>query len=237
LYTPRRTNDLIQQIKPKNDFNTIVEVTNEITLHAAKRLVSSRKVLSLNFASAINPGGRFLKESPAQEENLARSSGLYSTLITKTEMYEYNRTLKTGYYSDYMICSPYVPVYRNDNGELLDTYYKISFITSPDVNAGLVRSRESIAAQNQIHSEMKKRIEKILAIALHHDYHQLILGAYGCGVFKNHPNHVARYFCEVLTNYKFKYQFNHVLFAVLDNSEIKYTFNIFKNILDNCKQK
>ncbi len=58
----------------------IFEVRNETTLNAARRLICEEgfnNVICLNFASAKNPGGGFLKGSGAQEESLARSSGLY----------------------------------------------------------------------------------------------------------------------------------------------------------------
>ncbi|PGP11929.1 TIGR02452 family protein [Bacillus cereus] len=234
LYTPKDTDALLTQIKQDGTNETIIEVTNDSTLNVAKRLRREGfdKVLALNFASARNPGGGFLNGSSAQEESLARSSALYETLISKREMYEYNRKLKTCLYSDYMIYSPNVPVFRNDEGNLLDEPYIVSFVTSPAVNAGIVRSKESMVAQNQINQVMKKRIEKILSLGIHHGYETIVLGAFGCGVFKNNPKDVAEYFKEAIhNNPKLQNQYKKIVFAVLDFSEQKQIHNTFNNVL------
>jgi len=234
LYSPKDTNDLLLKVKPNSDYETLIEVTNETTLSATKRLLAegTEKVLALNFASAKNPGGGFLKGSTAQEESLARASSLYHSLISKEPMYEYNRKLKTCLYSDYMIYTPNAVVFRNDEGKLEDKPYHVSFITSPAVNAGVVRSKESMTAKNQIHSVMKKRIEKILSLGIYQGYDTIVLGAFGCGVFKNKPEDVAKYFKEaIFQNPKLRNQYKKVVFAVLDTSEAKHTYQSFKQLL------
>jgi uncharacterized protein (TIGR02452 family) len=77
-------------------------------------------VLCLNFASAKRPGGGFLGGSQAQEESLARASGLYPCIVQFQEMYETNRRCGTCLYTDHMIYSPQVPVFRDDEGRLLE---------------------------------------------------------------------------------------------------------------------
>ena len=48
-------------------------------------------VVCLNFASTKNPGGGFLRGSQAQEESLARASGLYACISPMTGYYDTTR--------------------------------------------------------------------------------------------------------------------------------------------------
>src|SRR5215472_15160501 len=70
---------------------TQIEVANETTLAAARKLVNEGyRPVALNFALAKNPGGGFLTGARAQEESLARSSGLYACL-NGNPMYDFHR--------------------------------------------------------------------------------------------------------------------------------------------------
>ena len=95
-----------------------IEVRHCTTLQAAQSLVAEMgedRVGVLNFASAKNPGGGFRRGANAQEESLARSSSLYSSLAQTrffTEYYGYNRRGKTGIYSHRIIYSPKVIVFK-----------------------------------------------------------------------------------------------------------------------------
>lgn len=129
------------------DRATRIEVTSETTLAAARRLVDQGlRVAALNFASARHPGGGFLNGSRAQEESLARSSGLYACLVGNP-MYELHQAQHDALYTNYAIYSPDVPVIRTDEGTLLDQPWPCSFITSPAVNAKVVLDRDRRAAR------------------------------------------------------------------------------------------
>lgn len=237
LYSPADEQYIRQELDRKiteNTYNnkTKIEVVNETALHTAERLYTREDysyIACLNFASAKNPGGGFLKGSNAQEESLARSSGLYPTIIQMSEMYETNRRTKTCLYTDYMIYSPDVPVFRDDYGNLLDEPYYVSFITAPAVNAGIVRAREPENV-NRIKEIMKKRIKKIISLGIIHGNQVIILGAYGCGVFRNNPVNIAEYFGEfLLHDTLFKNKFHKIVFSVLDSSEKKVIYETFHN--------
>jgi uncharacterized protein (TIGR02452 family) len=208
-------------------FTTRVEVTGETTLEAAERLAEHHP-LCLNFASAKNPGGGFLSGSQAQEESLARSSGLYATLVPMTGMYEYNRSLGTSLYSDYMVYSPNVPVFRTDDGTLRETPFLASFITAPAVNAGAVEKNEP---QNVrfILPTMTTRLHKLLSVAQTHGHTTLILGAWGCGVFGNSPAVIARLFADAFgPDGGFHGVFKRVIYAVYDSSPSQETLAAFQ---------
>jgi uncharacterized protein (TIGR02452 family) len=230
LYTPEELDQEIAHItaSPAFPFETRLEVTNETSLEAARRLVGAADdpVFCLNFASAKNPGGGFLNGAQAQEESLARSSGLYPTLRAQPQFYAYHRSHASLLYSDHMIYSPAVPVFRDDDGALLDVPYLLSFLTSPDPNAGAINNREE---RQMIPQTLQTRSAKILAVAYRHNYRRLILGAWGCGVFKNAPEVVARTFHAHLSpDGLFYSRFEQIVFAVYDRGAGAPSFNAFK---------
>lgn len=199
-----------------------ISVTGETTFAAARRLVTAegiKEVCCLNFASAKNPGGGFLGGAQAQEEALARASGLYASLKTKQEMYDFNRHHSTLLYTDQMIYTPQVPVFRDDNDELLDQHYCVAILTSPAVNAGALRNNDPERLK-EMEPVMLSRIEKLLSVAVVHGQTTLVLGAWGCGVFRNDPNDIARWFAHhLLHNDTFKHAFRQIVFAVYDISD------------------
>ena len=205
----------------QNPGPTRFDVVNATTLAAARKLVDTRPpgdVVCLNFASAKNPGGGFLSGSQAQEESLARASGLYACISPMTGYYETNRNQPSCLYTDNMIYSPAVPVIRDDDDQLLVVPYAVSMITAPAVNAGAVRANEP---QNvsQVEPTMLGRTEKVLSLAVVHGHRSLVLGAWGCGVFKNDPADVAKWFhFHLCQSGMFARAFDVVVFAVLDNT-------------------
>jgi uncharacterized protein (TIGR02452 family) len=64
---------------------------------------------------------------------------------------------------------------------------------------------------------LHERAERVLAVAAHHGARQLVLGAWGCGVFRNDPAEVAGAFHAHLTG-AFSSAFERVVFAVWDRS-------------------
>lgn len=208
-----------------------IEVTNETTLHAAARLIGEKpdwNVAALNFASARNPGGGFLNGSQAQEESLSRASGLYACLNPQQGYYEANRACRTCLYTDHLIYSPRIPVFRDDHDRLLDTPYSLSIITSPAVNAGAVRKNEPGNVE-RIDAVMRNRIGQVLSVALVHGHRAILLGAWGCGVFQNDPKQVAAWFAEFLaSDGLFSRAFQRVIFAVLDHSSSLATLRPFQ---------
>lgn len=209
---------LVEELNDEKPFKTTYEVTGESTIAAILRLQSEdANLLTLNFASAKNPGGGFLNGSQAQEESLARSSGLYLSQLNAEKYYILHRKIKSPFYSDNMIYSPEVPVFKNDEGEYLDDLAITSFITSPAVNAGVVK-RQQPENEGKVEGAMKTRIKKVLALANNKGHKTLILGAWGCGVFENDPEMIARLFHGVLEA-EFAGKFEKVVFAIYSKDE------------------
>lgn len=225
----RRDAILLDKVLHNTIFEVYNKTVNEVLEETSK---AEQSIFCLNFASAKNPGGGFLGGAQAQEESLSRSSALYPSLLTQRRMYDFHRQLKTCLYSDHMIYSPNVPFFKNDEGENLDQFYTASILTSPAVNAGVIRRQEpeNIA---KIDAFMEARLERILTVAILNGHEVLVLGAWGCGVFRNEAKDVAMYFQKALfENSVFKNRFRKVIFAVYDSSASQENFNCFKNVLN-----
>ncbi len=197
------------------DHETRFEVCNETTFAAGRRLAGLSRVAVLNFASAKNPGGGFLSGSQAQEESLARASALHACLERHMDYYLANRSSGSLLYTDHLIVSPDVPVFRNDDDQLLEEPWNVTILTSPAPNAGAIAKNDP-ASRQQIEPTFRRRIDQVLSAAIAFDHTAIVLGAWGCGVFGNDPQVVARLFGDSLRRGRFQRAFQHVAFAVLD---------------------
>lgn len=208
------------------DRATAVEVTGESSTVAARRLAAdapaeagaagAAPVAVLNFASARNPGGGYVRGAKAQEEALCRASALYETLLQAPEFYAVHRAEVSTFYTDRVIHSPGVPVFRDDRGALMESPFLAGFLTSPAPNAGTILRQEPERAA-EIPGALARRAELVLEVAASHGYQRLVLGAWGCGVFRNDPAHVAEAFRGLLSD-RFAGTFDRVVFAVLDRN-------------------
>jgi uncharacterized protein (TIGR02452 family) len=193
---------------------TAVTVENDVVLDVAARLARKGRVVALNFASATSPGGGFLTGARAQEESIARSSGLYACL-EGNPMYDQHRGRLDAMYSDYVIYSPDVPVFRTDAGDLLEEPYSCSILTSPAPQANALRKYQPERLP-EIEAALRSRIAKVLAAGVAHGHDTIILGAWGCGAFGNDPELVAQLFDEALSG-PFLAAYREIVFAILDS--------------------
>jgi uncharacterized protein (TIGR02452 family) len=171
-------------------------------------------VACLNFASAKNPGGGFLSGAQAQEESLARVSGLYTTLTRfQTDFYDFHQTQRNLLYSDRTIFSPNVPVFGTDEGVWLEEPWTVSFLTCAAANVGALQKNDP-AKLPLVRRVMLQRTRFVLAVAAAQQIEALVLGAWGCGVFRNDPEVIAWLFAEVLAEPNLQGRFAEVVFAI-----------------------
>jgi uncharacterized protein (TIGR02452 family) len=208
-----------------------VEVTNETTLAAARRIVhelgASEAVAALDFASATKPGGGYRNGAEAQEGSLARASALGTCLERVPAFYEHHQRHRHPLYTDRVICSPGVPVFRDDSGRLLGEPYPVTFLTAAAPNAGALADR---GWTGDLDTAVRQRARRVLAVAAGHGHRQLVLGAWGCGVFRNDPAHVATVFADLLRD-GFAGAFTRVTFAVVEGPPGTGTFRTFHDAL------
>ncbi|GAA3457907.1 hypothetical protein GCM10018962_97410 [Dactylosporangium matsuzakiense] len=148
----------------------------------------------------------------AQEESLARSSALYACLRTAREFYDFHRHQHDLRYSDRVIYSPAVPCFRDDRAGLLDAPFRTTFLTAAAPNLGAILTSQPEDAAD-VPAVLRRRATRVLAIAAAHGHRHLVLGAWGCGVFRNVPAEVARAFAEALRAVP---RFDRVVFAIYD---------------------
>lgn len=209
-----------------------IEVRAETTAAAARRLVEvegAGEVAALNFASAKNPGGGFLGGAKAQEEDLARCSALYHCLREQRAYYEANRATDSMLYTDHIIWSPRVPFFRDERLELLPRPFHVGIVTAPAPNAGEHLRREP-GGQAEIQATLERRAERVLRVLATHRQRTLVLGAWGCGVFRNDPREVAEVFAGLLRS-RYARSFARVVFAIHDRSRERATLRAFERVL------
>ena len=218
LISPDEGRKLSSVIKIDITKRAIIEVRNVSTISAIiDKARYGSSVAVLNFASARNPGGGFLKGSMSQEEALAYSSGLYNSQIRHMEYYESNKKCKSMMYTDNAIYSPDVVFFRNADLDLLEKPVTASVLTLPAVNMKQVITKgEDINEANKV---MKYRMRLVLSIFAKNKNKVIILGAYGCGVFGNDPNEIAAWWKDMLIDKSYGCLFDTVVFAVLDKLE------------------
>jgi len=131
-----------------------------------------------------------------------------------------------------------IPVFRNIDYSFLNEPFFIDVIAS-----GAVDLRQSFFHVNEssmyikngeldvvkLMNHTKIKIRFILGAAIRLKYKYLILGAMGCGAFKNPPEIVAQAFSECFKEPLFEGKFKCVTFAILERGENLGT--IFKNKL------
>lgn len=209
FYPENINNDFPINLDENYKLNVVEETSIESIIRLNKE--GKKNIGILNFASAKKPGGGFLNGRVAQEETLARSSSLYYSLIMYPEFY---KNTQSPYYSDNIIFSPDVVFFKDNNGFVIDTPILASVITCAAPNLTNIESID----QEEIKKVFRRRINNVLNVFKENNCKNIVLGAWGCGVFKNNPNDVSKYFKQILNNGTFDNYFESVTFSIYDST-------------------
>lgn len=200
---------------------------------AQKRVAEGvAKVLVLNLASPVHPGGGVRRGARAQEEDLCRKSSLLLSLESKTarRYYDYNKSLHSFMGSDALMLTPSVEIIKDENGVLLDDTVIVSVLTcaAPKVSGGKEGMTET--AYRQL---VYNRIVGMLKSAAFFGYRNLILGAWGCGAYGNDASVISDLFRRALNEldyngFKESDLFDRIDFAVLDRTPSQFNYKQFK---------
>lgn len=210
-------NNLMKTYEIKNDFNKRmkIKVVDEDSVTAIINHVKGGHInMVLNFASYKNPGGQFMSGSKAQEEMLCHESNLYNVIKRFPNYYEWNNKNKNkALYTNRALYSEDILFVRGNEEILCDV------LTCACPNKG-ASQKYCYTTDEQNTKALRSRIEFVLKVANYKQAEVLILGAFGCGVFKQDPIEVATIFKEYL--YKYPQSFEEVYFAIPNKNSQNY---------------
>lgn len=187
----------------------------------------------LNFASYKEPGGMFTQGSHAQEETLCHASFLYNVLSQHQDYYNWNKKhMHNGMYMNRALVSPNVifdqancfAAGRREATVITCAAPNNRYCNEPNINATALSERIGF-----VFNVAGDYIEKIYGCKPKKA--TLVLGAFGCGVFKQDPGMVAYMFRSYIMDH-YADMFTDVVFAIL--STFKNTYYIFENMLRDC---
>jgi len=197
-----------------------ISVIESRSFQAAKELTAEYdRVAVLNFASGTNPGGGVRKGASAQEECLCRISNLYPCLTLRRlweQFYQFHRNLPHRNCSDRIIYSKDITVIKTDTDQpsFTDGWYSVDVLTSPAPNISDIIAPD----WENLRKLFASRIRNILEIAMDNCIEALVLGAFGCGAFRNPPQLVSQVFRSVLEADGYKEHFAKIVFAIIGTS-------------------
>ena len=197
-------------------------VSSKRTFEAASAYAHTMKTCVLNFASASNPGGGVINGSSAQEEALCRCSTLYFNLNTNAMwngFYSPHRAARDPIHNDDAIWTPRVVVFKSDNAfptALPESdWYEVDVISCAAPN---LREHPSNSMNNgdgdrcirlapeKLRAIHEHRLSRILDIASANGEEAVVLGAFGCGAFRNDPAVVAAAAASVVPRYRTRFK-------------------------------
>lgn len=223
-----------------------IVVSPKRTLEAAVPYTyAGKKVCILNFASATNPGGGATKGSSAQEEAICRCSTLFPSLNEQrmwNVFYEPHRRQHDPLHNDDCIYTPGVMVFKSDTDypQLLpeEKWYSVNVVTcaAPNLREKPSNSMNSGDGEDAVHISREdlqalheKRMRKVLEIAWRKGNEVVILGAFGCGAFRNPPMVVAQAMKTVVQEYR--EHFETIEFAIYCSPRDDANYRVFQSVL------
>lgn len=226
----------------RGNFDTKIYAVNDDCLAYARKLSETEDdVCVLNMANRRNPGGGVLNGAGAQEEYLFRCSDYFRSLyqyIDYSGMYGVLRA-NNSYPLDRNfggIFSPSVTIFRGLEEEgypLLEKPWKVNMVAVPAVSNPRTISIDGVVriAPDLING-VQNKMRTVLRIAAINGQKTLVLGALGCGAFRNPPLHTAELFKEVISEPEFANVFRRICFVIKEdhNSRGEGNFKPFAEV-------
>lgn len=167
----------------------------------------------LNMASYKRPGGGVARGSKAQEEDLCRCSNLIDALPEEQDFYPIQKGMYF-YSTDVMFFKD------KDYNVITPIYADVVSFPAIDMRKGKPNDYKDF----YLHA-----IRSICDTASDTAIDTLILGAWGCGVFKNDPEEISGFFKQVLIEEQRYADFDKIIFPVINDRNSKGSnYEVFK---------
>ncbi len=212
-------------IKSEGDNLSVIEGTTFDTA----RSVGEGKIATLSFANPYEAGGGAARGAVAQEECLCRCSNLYNALTADhlaENYYKWHKNRHNYLFSDKVIYTPNVQIIKSDDYSPLEKAFSVDVLTC----AAPYNLRSF--PEDVLKTTYESRITNILEVAIDNGADVLVLGAFGCGVFRNPASLMAEAFREILVDRGYHKYFKQVVFAIIASQRNK-NLEIFKSVLSN----
>ncbi len=232
--TLENSKDLTKSITSKHTFDEInsaklgmfkpnISVVNSDSVSALVEYSKLGKTCILNMASYKRPGGGVYNGARAQEECLFRCSNLIHVVSTDFYPLAENEALYT---KDAIF-------FKDKEYDYMDPV-ECDVVTIAALRLhGVIGENGEMSYESDVKEYRKITKDKIrlmISLAAKNGVQNLILGAWGCGVFKNDPKLMAQYFSEVLVGEGYNLNFKNVVFAIInDHNSVGNNFEIFNN--------
>lgn len=212
-------------IYPTKDYNKdIISVEALDTFEATLKYthIYKKRVTCLNMACWRKLGGGYLSGAMAQEEDLCRRSSLGIVIDA------HNKT-----------DNPLIPpkkgaILINGINIIKDVNYEYinedSQVVCDMICSAAICLREMSKyrfSDNAFIQVTKQKIKNMLKILIKENKRVVILGAYGCGAYRNDPHVISEIFYYYLISKKYYTCFDKVVFAILDTKKEDNNYMVF----------
>ena len=198
---------------------TVETVENDTVSTAREATRFGQRVGVLNMASAAVAGGGVRNGARAQEECLFRCSNLYSTVVQDFYPLKPDETL----YSEGV-------QFIKDKDYNIIPGFTVDVCTIPALNLNQSAKYDDLSLVDNYEHITRLKIRLMLNLSYQNGCDTLVLGAFGCGVFKNDPLTMAKFFSDELKPYLSVFDF--VYFAIInDHNSVGNNYSIFKSVL------
>ena len=219
---------------PKRKENGSVIIEAGSTFALSRQYCHLGKIAVLNFANPENPGGGVHIGDMAQEKCLCRGSNLYPCLSDTNvfeEYYAYHHNCTNHFYSDRLIYTKDITVFKDDVDvtQMMPSqeWFTVDVITC----AAPYLAKRKYTNLAALRTLFKKRIKNIFEAARDNDVDVIVLGAFGCGAFRNPPLVVAEAFQDVILAEDYRSYFKKIVFAIKSTSPKDVNWSVFKKRL------